>query len=62
MIKLYRANFSIRKHRPVFYRLSGAGILEYYNPYGRKWVLSRLDPEVALWAYTLVGVNVKFKV
>ncbi len=62
MIKLYRANFSIRKHRPVFYRLSGAGILEYYNPYARKWMLSRLDPEVALWAYTLVGVNVKFKV
>lgn len=62
MIKLYRANFSIRKHRPVFYRLSGAGILEYYNPHGRKWMLSTLDPEAALCAYTLVGVNAKFKV
>lgn len=61
MIKLYRANFNIGNRR-VFYRLSGAGILEYYNPYGRKWMLARLDPEVALWAYTLVGVNVKFKV
>lgn len=61
MIRLYRATFNIQ-HRPVFYRLSGAGILEFYNPYVRKWVLSSLDPEVALWAYTLVGVNVKFKV
>lgn len=60
MIKLYRANFNVG-NRPVFYRQSG-GIFEYYNPYGRKWELSRLDPEVALWAYTLVGVNVKFKV
>ena len=61
MIKLYKANFNIR-HRPVFYRLGGSGIFEYYNPYTRKWVLSRLDPEVGLLAYTLVGVNVKFKV
>ncbi|URY99674.1 hypothetical protein 6995_0007 [Klebsiella phage 6995] len=61
MIRLYRATFNIQRH-PVFYRLSGAGILEFYNPYARKWVLSSLDPEVALWAYTLVGVNVKFKV
>lgn len=62
MIKLYRANYSIQKHRPVFYRLSGAGILEYYSPYVRKWMLSSLDPEVALELYTLVGVKVKFKV
>lgn len=61
MIKLYRASFNVG-NRPVFYRLSGAGIFEYYNPCGRKWMLSRLDPEVGLWAYTLVGVNVKFKV
>lgn len=62
MIKLYRANFSIQKCRPVFYRLSGAGILEYYIPCVRKWKLSSLDPEVALRDHTLVGVNVKFKV
>lgn len=61
MIKLYRANFNVG-NRPVFYRLSGAGIFEYYNPYGRKWTLSRLDLEVGLRVYTLVGVNVKFKV
>ena len=60
MIKLYKASFD--GTRPVFYRQSGAGIFEYYNPYDRKWELSRLDPEVTLWAYTLVGVNVKFKV
>lgn len=62
MIKLYRANFSIQQCRPVFYRLSGAGILEYYNPHARKWRLSSLGPEVALRDYTLVGVNVKLKV
>lgn len=61
MIKLYRANFKTQ-NRPVFYRLSGSGIFEYYNPYARKWILTRLDPEVALRYYTLVGVNVKFKV
>lgn len=61
MIKLYRANYDI-KHLPVFYRLSGAGILEYYNPYRRKWVLSSLALELALSSHTLVGVNVKFKV
>ena len=61
MIKLYRANFNVA-NRPVFYRLSGAGIFEYYNPWSRKWALSTLSPEVGLCAYTLVGVNVKFKV
>lgn len=61
MIKLYKSRCSIGG-KPVFYRLSGAGIFEYYNPYGRKWVLSSLTPEVGLSACILVGVNVKFKV
>ncbi len=62
MIRLYRANFNVGS-MPVFYRLIGAGLFEFYNPYGRKWVLTNtMSPEIAKWACTLVGVNVKFKV
>lgn len=61
MIRLYKANFSTG-NQPVFWRVRDSTILEYYNPYGRKWALSRLRPEEALLSFTLVGTNVKFKV